>query len=69
MILEAKFEMIHHYASFANLIKLKVSLSHEEASEVENINFTGCYTTWLKDSVIVLQEKLNFCFSGVFCYY
>ena len=24
---------------------------HEEAREIENINFSGYYTTWLKDSV------------------
>ena len=55
MILEAKFEIIHN-PSFANLNKfLRLSLLHEEVSEIE-INFIGCYATCPKDSVYAVTK-------------
>ena len=56
MILEAKFEIIHN-PSFANLNKfLRLSLLHEEVSEIEIINFIGCYATCPKDSVYAVTK-------------
>ena len=36
----SKLPMIH-YPSFGDLSKFKVSLLHEEATEIENIDFVG----------------------------
>ena len=36
---------------FPNLIKFKVSLLQEKATEIESIDFVGCYTTRLKDDI------------------
>ena len=44
-----------HYSSLGDLNKFKefyfLSPLHEESSEVENINFLGCYENWLKDGI------------------
>ena len=45
-----------HYPSFVDLNKFKVSLLHEEASEIENINFAVCYATWLKDGIYAVTK-------------
>ena len=37
------------YPSFTDLNKLKVSLLHEETSEIEKNHFVGCYATWPND--------------------
>ena len=45
-----------YYPHFADLIKFKVSLLKEEATEIESIDFIGCYTTWLKDEIYVVTN-------------
>ena len=37
-----------YYPRFADL---NISLLQEEATEIESIDFVGCYTTWLKDDI------------------
>ena len=40
----------------ADLIKLKVSLLLEEATEIETIGFVGCYATRLRDDIYAVTN-------------
>ena len=48
-------ETIYH-PRFPNLIKFKVSLQQEKATEIESIDFVGCYTTRLKDDIYAVTN-------------
>ena len=41
---------------FCHLNKIKVSLLHEEANEIKNIDFIWCYATWLKDGIYAIRN-------------
>ena len=45
-----------YYPSFGKLNKLKVNLLQEEVTEIEGINFFGCYTTQLKDGIYAVTN-------------
>ena len=45
-----------YYPSFVDLNKFNVSLLQEEATEIESIDFVGCYTTQLKDDICAVTN-------------
>ena len=55
LILEAKFteDLLH---IFDNLNKFKVSLLHEETSEIRKKYFVGCYAPQLKDGIYAVTN-------------
>ena len=55
MILEAKFGD-DYYASFVDLNKFKVRFLQDEAIEIENIDFVGCYTIRLKGDILCCHK-------------
>ena len=45
-----------YYPRFTNLNKFKSSLRQEEATEIESIDFVGCYAVRLKDGIYAVTN-------------
>ena len=45
-----------HYPIFDDLSKFKVSLLHDETSEIGKKYFVGCYGLWLKDGIYAVTN-------------
>ena len=55
-LLDIRSEIGDDSLSMFHQFKAKFTTVHEEAKEIDNINFTGCYATWLKNSVYAITN-------------
>ena len=45
-----------YYPRFADWNKFRISLPQEEATEIESVDFVGCYATRLKDGIYAVTN-------------